>query len=145
MADFIVTLTDKGRQLEAQQTVYGYGFKVDHFVVGWGGHDPADPLVALPLTLEVTELPKQTFGPKLIDSATLVTVTCPKFVCVLQPNEAVGGISNLGLIATILFVPTGAPPSAPTVGSTFLYAMTNFPLRTKTALSKETFNILLKT
>lgn len=145
MADFVVTLTDKGRQLEAQQTVYGYGFKIDHFVIGWGGHDPADPLVALPLNLEVTELPKQTFGPELIDEASLITVTCPKFVCVVQPREAVGGISNLGLIATILSVPAGSPSSAPEVGSTFLYAMTNFPLRTKTALSKETFNILLKT
>ena len=145
MADFVVTLTDKGRQLEAQQTVYGYGFKINKFVLGSGGHDPSDPLVALPLNLEVTELPKQTFGEEPIDTVGLVTVTCPKFICVVQSGEAIGGISNLGLIATILFVPDDAPSSAPEIGSTFLYAMTNFPLRTKTALTKETFNVLLKT
>ena len=142
MADFVVTITNKGRQLEAQQLLYGYGFKISHFVLGSGGH--GDPLVPLSLDLNALTLPQQFFGPKLIDVATMISTTCPQFTCIAQAGEAVGGISNLGLLATIISVPAGSPTTAPAVHSQFLYAMTNFPLRTKTAFSKETFNVFIR-
>ena len=145
MADFVVSLTKKGRELEAQQLLYGYGFRIDYFVLGAGGHDPGNPTVALPLNTDVLELQGQFFGPEPIDIKELVTATCPRFTCVVQAGEAVGGISDLGLIATVLSVPTGSPVDAPTVGSTFLYALTNFPLRYKVSASRETFSVSIKT
>jgi hypothetical protein len=145
MADFTVSLTTRGRELEAQQLLYGYGFRVDYFVLGAGGHDPGNPTIALPLDTDVTELPGQFFGPEPIDVKELVTATCPRFICIAQPGEAVGGISNLGLIATVLSVPSGSPVDAPAVGSTFLYAICNFPLRYKVSASRETFTISVKT
>ena len=145
MADFVVSLTTGGRRMEAQQTLYGYGFRVDYFVVGSGGHDPGNPTVALPLDTDVDTLPGQFFGSEPVDSALLLNPTCPQWTCVLQPGEAVGGISNLGLIATVLYVPPGSPVDAPVVGSTFLYAVTNFPLRFKLSSSRESFYVSLKT
>jgi len=145
MADFVVSLTKKGRELEAQQLLYGYGFRLDYFVFGAGGHDLGNPLQALPLNTDVTELPGQFFGPEPIDTKELLTATCPRFVCIAQAGEAVGGISNLGLIATVTSVPSGSPVDAPTVGSTFLYALCNFPLRYKVSESREIFSISIKT
>lgn len=221
MADFVVSLTKKGREMEAQQLKYGYGFTVNYFVLGSGGHDPGNPTLALPLDTDVIELPQQFFGPEPIDLVTLVTTTCLEFTCVVQPGQAVGGISNLGLIATMLyngvsvqvtpdvslqaiqsFIQTldgvdydylsSATPTASEVVAglsalinadilcpvtatgtevltltskiwgkpfthtessnlvatppeTFLYALTNFPLRYKAAASKETFNVTIKT
>jgi len=221
MADFVVSLTKKGREMEAQQLKYGYGFTVNYFELGSGGHDPGNPTLALPLNTDVTELPQQFFGPEPIDLVTLVTTTCLEFTCVVQPGQAVGGISNLGLVATMLyngvsvrvtpdvstqaiqhFIQTingvnydflsSATPTAsevvtglialinadslcPVTGSgtdiltltpkilgapfthtessnliadppeTFLYGLTNFPLRYKASVSKETFNVTIKT
>lgn len=145
MTDFVVSLTSLGRQMEAQQLLYGYGFRIDYYVLGAGGHDPGNPTVALPLNIDVTSLPGQFFGPQPIDIKELVTATCPQFTCIVQPGQAVGGISNLGLIATVLSVPSGSPVSAPTVGSTFLYAIVNYPLRYKVASSRETYVVSIKT
>ena len=145
MADFIVTITDGGRAFEAQQLIYGYGFEIQYYVLGAGGADPGNTTLALPLDLSVTSLPGQFFGPQPIDVSQLLNPTCCQFVCIAQPGEAVGPISNLGLIATVLSVPPGSPLSAPTVGSTFLYAITNFPQRYKSASTRETFNVTIKT
>jgi len=105
MADFVVSLTKKGRELEAQQLLYGYGFRVDYFVLGAGGHDTGNTMVALPLNPDVLELPGQFFGPEPIDDRSLITPTCPQFVCIVQKGEAVGGISNIGLVATMTHNP----------------------------------------
>jgi len=145
MADFVVSLTKKGREMEAQQLLYGYGFRIDYFELGAGGHDPGNPTIALPLDTDVTELSGKFFGPEPIDVRELVTPTCPRFTCIVQPGEAVGGISNLSLVASILSVPSGSPVDAPTVGTTFLYALCNFPLRYKVSASRETFTISVKT
>jgi hypothetical protein len=145
MSDFVVSLTTRGRQVEAQQLLYGYGFRIDYFVLGAGGHDPGNPGIALPLDTDVSSLPGQFFGPEPVDARDLVTATCPRFTCVAQPGEAVGGISNIGLVATILSVPPESPPDSPSVGSTFLYAICNMPLRYKVSASRETFNISIKT
>lgn len=145
MADFLVSLTKRGRELEAQQLLHGYGFKVGYYVLGAGGHDPGNPTITLPLATDVPQLPLQFFGPEPIDTRELISPTCPKFTCVVQPGEAVGGISNLGLIAEITYIPPGSPSDAPNLGDTFLYALTNFPLRFKVSSSRETFTVTIKT
>lgn len=228
MADFVVSLTTKARQIEAQKLIYGFAFRIDYFNLGAGGHDTGNPSAALPLDLEVTTLPLEFFGPEPVDESELINPTCVRFTCVAQPGEAVGGLSNLGLTATITYVPgeaflvpaadvddtldlitranhglvddmivtldstgtmpgglvtatdyyvvsattstfqlsstlAGAPeditsagvgglvvtfgsvPGAPEVGSTFLYALTNFPLRNKLSASRETFLVTIKT
>lgn len=108
MSDIIVSLTKKGREMEAQALLYGYGYRVDYFSVGSGGHDPGNPTLALPLDTDVTTLPAEFFGPEPVDVAELISSTCPRWTCILQPGEAVGQISNFGLTATIVFVPASS-------------------------------------
>jgi len=108
MADIIVSLTKRGRELEAQQLLYGYGFRIDFFQVGSGGHDPGNPTLALPLDEDVLELPGAFFGPEPIDTGILITSTCPRWTCIIQPGEGVGAMSNFGLVATVVYVPAAS-------------------------------------
>ena len=121
-------ITDQGRAAFADLTVNGTSFVVNQFEVGSGGHDPGNPIVALTPDTSQTELPNLTFGPEPIDEAGLPDdLFTPEFLCILQQNEAVGELSNIGLLATYVSVP--ANPSL--VGTTFLFAIGNFPLRVK--------------
>lgn len=134
MSDIIVSLTNQARAMEAQALLHGYGYTINYFVVGSGGHDPGDPTLALPLNLDAETLPGQFFGPETIDDAQLVSPTCPQFTCVLEAGEAVGQVSNIGLIATVVFIPEASillDPSAILVGDStqnFLPSQVNNPV-----------------
>lgn len=108
MTDLILSLTNRARQLEAQALLYGYGYQIHYFAVGSGGHDPGNPTLALPLNSDAPSLPGQFFGPQPINISTLISPTCPQWTCILNPGDAVGGISNFGLIATVTFVPASS-------------------------------------
>ena len=124
----LAAITDKGRAAFADLTVNGTSFVVDQFEVGSGGHDPGNPIVALTPDTSLAELPNITFGPEPIDESGLPNdLFTPEFTCILQQNEAVGEFSNIGLLATYVSAP--ADPSL--VGTTFLFAIGNFPLRVK--------------
>ena len=76
----------------------------------------------------MSELPNLTFGPEPIDESGLPDdLFTPEFCCFLQQNEAVGELSNIGLLATYV----SAPADPDLVGTTFLFAIGNFPLRVK--------------
>jgi len=144
----IAALTEIGRNRIADMTISGRGFQVVQFVVGSGGHDPGDPSVALSPDPAVTSLPDQTFGPKALVvtsppfSGTLLTPFCPQFVGLLDYTEANGNLSNFGLIARINYSPI---PSDPLVGSTFLFAVGNTPLKVKTDADQMEIDITLQT
>jgi hypothetical protein len=125
----IASITDTGRANLANLLAVGRAFRITSFVTGEGGHDPGDPAVALTPDPTVTALPSQSFGPKAISSATLINPFCVEFLCSLGNLDAVGSLSNIGLIATFTYSPI---PSDPLVGTTFLYAVGNFPLQVKT-------------
>lgn len=130
MAQAIVaTITDGARANLAQLLAVGRAFEITSFVTGEGGHDPSDPAIALTPDPTLTALPLQSFGPKAITSATLITPYCVEFLCSLDNLEAVGPLSNIGLIATFIYSPI---PGDTLVGTNFLYAIGNFPLQVKT-------------
>jgi hypothetical protein len=116
-------ITDRGRAAFADLTVNGTAFAVVDFKVGSGGHDPGNPIVALTPDTSLGELPQVTFGPEPVDEAGLSDLFTPTFLCILQQNEAVGELSNLGLFATYT--------TGPNIGDSFLFAIGNFPLRVK--------------
>jgi hypothetical protein len=144
----IATVTDIGRNRLADMTISGRGFQIVSFVVGSGGHDPNDPTIALTPDPTVSTLPSQTFGPKLLVqnnppyTGVLVSEFCPQFTALLDYTEANGELSNIGLIAEIVF---SEIPSDPLVGSPFLFAVGNRPLITKTDNDQMTINITLQT
>lgn len=124
----LAAITDQGRAAFADLTVNGTSFVVNQFEVGNGGHDPGNPIVALTPDTSLGDLPSITFGPEPIDESSLPDdLFTPEFDCFLQQNEAVGELSNIGLLATYI----SAPENPDLVGTTFLFAIGNFPLRVK--------------
>lgn len=124
----LAAITERGRAAFADLTVNGTSFIVNLFEVGSGGHDVGNPIVALTPDVSLAELPNLTFGPEPIDESSLTEdIFTPEFLCILQQNEAVGELSNIGLLATFIDAP--ADPSLE--GTTFLFAIGNFPLRAK--------------
>lgn len=147
----IAALTDLGRNRIADMIVNGRGFQVVEFVVGGGGHDPSDPTVALSPNPAVIALPDQTFGPKVLASASLVTPFCPQYTALLDYTEANGNLSNFGLIARINYSPIPADNisvedgGTGLVGSKFLFAIGNAPLKVKTDADQIQIQITLQT
>jgi len=125
----IATITDVARTKFADMLAVGRAFTITDFVTGEGGHDPGDPSVALTPDPTVTTLPLQSFGPRIITSKSLISPYCVEYIANLGLLDAVGNLSNIGLIATFTYSPI---LSDPLIGTTFLYAVGNFPLRVKT-------------
>jgi hypothetical protein len=126
----LAAITDQGRAAFAAMTVNGTSFVVTTFEVGNGGHDPGNPIVALTPDTSLGELPQITFGPEPIDEASLPDdLFTPEFDCYLQQNEAVGELSNIGLLGE--YPVTDANTAAGLSGTYFLFAIGNFPLRVK--------------
>lgn len=125
----VSALTDVARTKFADMLDVGRAFTVTGFVTGEGGHDTGDPSTALTPDPSNTNLPIQTFGPKSVTSKGLTSPFCVEYVCDLDLLEAVGNLSNIGLLATVTFSPI---VSDPLVGTTFLFAIGNFPLHVKT-------------
>lgn len=125
----IATLTDTARTKFAEMLQVGRAFTVTDFVSGAGGHDPGDVLVALTPDPAAVTLPAQTFGPKALTSKTLISPFCVEYLAELELLEAVGPLSNVGLIATITYSPI---PADPLLGTTFLFGLANMPLSVKT-------------
>lgn len=125
----IATITDTARTNFADMLSVGRAFTITDFVTGEGGHDPGDPAVALTPDPTVTSLPLQSFGPKAITSKTLISPFCVEYLCDLDLLEAVGPLSNIGLIATFTFSPIAGDPL---VGTSWLFSLGNFPLSIKT-------------
>lgn len=137
----IASLTDVARTKFADMLAVGRSFTVTDFVTGQGGHDLSDPSVALSPDASVTTLPSQTFGPKNVASKTLISPTCVEILATLEATEGVGPLSNIGLIATVNFSPIIADPL---LGTTFLFAIANFPLSYKTDSEVRSFAVSLQ-
>lgn len=134
----IASVTDKGRSALADLLQSGVAFTITHFVTGGGGHDAGDPNVALTPEPSLITLTGQTFGPKAITSKQLVTAFCVEYTCELDFLEAVGSLSNIGLIATYTYSPI---PNDPIVGTSFLFAVGNSPLVVKTDAEQRSMKI----
>lgn len=143
MSTIIAAVTDIGRVRFTDLLINGRGFVVDQFVVGNGGHNPSDSTRALTPDISVTTLPSLKYGPVNIASSSIIGAYCPEFYIEIGPSDYVGEISNIGLIATINYVPSGVYPY-PIVGSQFLFAIGNRPLLNKTAVDTFEANIAVQ-
>jgi len=129
-------ITDRGRAAFADATITEKYFIVSQFEVGSGGHDVGNPIVALTPDTTLSALPNKTFGPEPVDDSSLAgDLFTPEFSCILQQNEAVGELSNIGLLG---YYPGSGDPLNPNVNDIagvaetyFLFAVGNLPLRVK--------------
>ena len=134
----IATITDTARSKFADMLNVGRAFTITSFVTGEGGHDSGDPATALTPDPAATSLPLQSFGPKAIASKTLISPYCVEYLCGLDALEAVGPLSNVGLIATFTYSPIVGDSL---VGKTFLFCIANFPLVVKTDAETRSISI----
>lgn len=137
---FTVTasLTDVGRQRLAQQLISGKSFVVSEFAINSAGHDPQNPTIALTPDTTAIICPGGTpLYSRTINATTLLSVFCPQFQCIV-PETIVGSVSNICLIGQVVYSPISGDPD---IGTTFLFAVGNFPLKVKT--SADVFNFLV--
>jgi len=83
----------------------------------------------------------------LVDGMTyyVVNATVDTFKLSLTSGGSAIDITTQGSVAHYITNNSTLPPNAPEVGSQFLYALTNFPLRTKVSTSRETYYVSIKT
>ena len=137
----IATITDTARSKFADMLNIGRAFTITEFVTGEGGHDTGDPAIALTPDPTATTLPLQSFGPKTIASKTLISPFCVEYLCGLDALEAVGPLSNIGLMARFTYSPISGDTL---IGTSFLFAIANFPLKIKNDASQQSFRIQIQ-
>ena len=137
--ELIATVTNAARQRHASGLVTGKAFRITHFEAGSEGHDPNDPLVAIPPDPSISELPGRVFGPEIVDNAGFLSPTCPFWTAIIERSEANGTvISSVALIATI--TDNGTDP-VNELGVQFIYAVAHFPRNPKTSSDEFEFDI----
>lgn len=149
MATFesLALVSNTGKARMAQLLATGKSFKIDRFVVGDQGHDPIDPTIALTpdpgkagcycSPEAITEVDGCAYE-GLINSVNFASETCPVFNIILPKQQATGVISSICLIGTIVYSPEVGDPE---VGTHFLFATANFPLKVKTPNERFEYDI----
>jgi hypothetical protein len=138
VATILAALTNIARININESGILGRAYKVLEFQIGNEGYDPGNPSTPLTPDITLSDLPGVVFGPKAVTTAQLINVYVPQFFCVLEPLEAVGDISSIGLYAEFVYDPVGetAPGlgDGPLKGTKFFYAIGNFGRRSKSSL-----------
>jgi hypothetical protein len=129
--EILSILTNEAKHRMGLMLATGASFKITHFAVGAGGHDPLDPSTALTPNPADTDCPG-TFFTDVIDSYYFAGDFCPVFVCNLEEGEAVGDVSSLCLIATTVY---------PVAGTQFLFSIATMPLKARTDMEKWVFEV----
>lgn len=128
----IAVLTDEGRTNLTRIATEGLAFRVTHFQVGRGGYDPADPTQATTpnpalTTLEDPVWPSPTTYEE-IDLEEFPNNEAVAFLCRLESDEALYGLGEIGLIATI----NNSPLTPAENGTQFLFAAAHVPMQANT-------------
>lgn len=126
--DYLAVLTEEAHRRRSESDATGKSFAVTAFSLGNAGHDLANPQLRLAPDPSTTVLPSIVFGPKSVSSFSFANNRCPVWECLLDYGEASTTFSSLGLYAQILTSPIANDPELNTL---FLYAIINFPQRSK--------------
>jgi hypothetical protein len=137
----LAAVTDRGRQRLADMLVTGRGFIIESFILGSGGHDPENPTITLTPDPTITSVPFASFGPKALAQLYFISPTCPAFDAYIDYLEGVGELSNIGLISRVITSPYADDPQ---LGVEELFAIGNFPLRTKLDSERLTFRVSIQ-
>ena len=139
MFSIITQITNQGKQRYQNMLLTGESFKLIHFTVGQGGHDPLDPRQTLTPDPSAINLPLEntTFLPKPFETINnqIYSGSIYNVIAELDFMDAIGSLSNLGIWGQIIFDGT----SIVTNGAIFLFSMGNFPLQVKTTAEQKRF------
>lgn len=141
-------LTNQARKLIARAINGEISFKATGFSVGRGGYQPANPVHIIPITGEETTLLDQVFPDVTGDAAfqqidtaggaATMVFNC-RLASTLTPTNADYGLGELGIWAEIL---NSTVPSE--IGTSFLFALSHFPIRAKTHRDTMVFRVTVQ-
>jgi hypothetical protein len=97
--------------------------QISHFAVGTGGYSSANPAVALAPSDSATGLVNEIFRSNNVLREN-ISPTQKIYVGQLSPNEGIGALGEVGIFATYL--------TGDLAGQIFLFAVANFPMKSKT-------------
>lgn len=127
----IASLSDIGRTNFARAANGEISFIVTSFAVGRGGYKGTDPVLVDPIDSSLTTLEDQSFpvypGLQPIERIEYPTDMTAVIYCRIASNLGVGGLGELGIYSQIIY---STVPSE--IGTTFLMAVSHYPLVTKT-------------
>jgi len=152
MATFesLCVVTNEGKARIAQLLATGKSFKVDAFVIGDKGHDPVNPMFAITpdptrtgcyCTSEGIEISDGCIFVGVVPPPAFASATCPVFTVMLEKGEATGVVSSICLLGTIVYSPI---PLDPEVGTSFLFAVANFPMRVKLPQERYVYDLTIQ-
>jgi len=128
----VAILTNTARTNMARIATEGLNFEVLEFQAGRGGYDVADPTQAtVPLAASVALIDPVFPTPityELIDSVEYPNNSSVAFLCRIEKAEALYGLGELGIWATIINSPLFPAEN----GTKFLFAIAHVPLQGKT-------------
>jgi len=130
----IAQATNGGLELLARGIMEGLAWKLTHFRVGSGGHDPLDPTTVIaidPLLVEIIgpdTYPMLVADPEPIDLVQYANDSASASTCRISASEAIITVSEWGIYATIL----DSPLNPPEVGTRVLFAVSHRPMIAKT-------------
>lgn len=125
----------------------GKSFKIDRFVIGDQGHDPIDNTIATTpdpakagcyCSPEAITVSGGCVYEGLINNIIFSSATCPVFNIILPKGQATGVVSSICLLGTIVYSPVVGDPE---VGTRFLFATANFPIKVKVPNEKFEYNV----
>lgn len=140
--DIIASLTDLGRGNFARAADGEISFKLVGFAVGNDGYNMSNPVLVLPITSSDTALANQVFpvsGLKALDSIEHPTPKTTVANCRIASSEAVSALGEIGLWAQI--INSNIPAE---IGTTFLLAISHFPLSTKTNRQVVVYRLIIQ-
>ncbi len=126
----IATLTDTARTNFARMTLGLLSFELAGFAVGRSGYNATNPVHILPIDSSLTDLEDHFFPPsgiKVLDAIETPTPTTIVADCRLSKDDAIAALGEIGVWAQIVY-----SINAPDIGTTFLLAVSHFPIVTKT-------------
>ena len=137
----IAVLSDLGRMSLARVANGEISFTLTGFAVGRGGYNGVDPVKVDPIDPSLTALEDQFFpisGIKALESIEFPTPKTTVANCRLESDDAVAGLGEIGLWATISH--SSVLPAE--IGTEFLFAVSHYPIVTKTLRQAIVFRII---
>ena len=126
----IAVLTDEARTKFAQMTLGMLSFKIKGFAVGRSGYNDTNPVKITAIDSSLIDLEDHFFpavGIKLVEAVERPTTSTVVANCRLGRDDAIAGLGEIGVWAEIIY--SQAPSE---IGTTFLMAVSHFPIVTKT-------------
>ena len=126
MSDFQTrpVITDAARAAISNMLANGTPtIQISHFAVGTGGYSPTNPSVALPPSSSQTGLQNEIFRSNNVTREN-ISATQRVYVGQLGPSDGIGALGEVGIFATYL--------TGDLAGQVFLFAVANFPMKSKT-------------